>query len=93
MTMHGKQNRRAGLAGLLLTILILGMLAACGSSQLCDSCGRTPAKGYKNEYTNETEYYCSACSSDCAFCSNEATKHYTSMLGMIVFVCEDHDPG
>lgn len=89
--MNLKKFYRVGPAGILLAGLILGMLAACGSSEPC-SCGRTPTKGYKNEYTGETEYYCSVCSSDCAFCSNEATKHYTSALGTIVFVCEEHYP-
>ena len=73
----------------LAIMMIVGTLSACGPSQPCESCGKTPTKGYLNEYSAEKEYYCSGCSSDCAFCSNKATKHYTSGLGMIVFACND----
>lgn len=73
----------------LAIMMIVGTLSACGPSQTCESCGKTPTKGYLNEYSAEKEYYCSGCSSDCAFCSNKATKHYTSGLGMIVFACND----
>lgn len=73
----------------LLIVALLGLLSACGSSEPCDSCGKTPTKGYTNNYSGNKEYYCSDCSSDCAFCSNKATKHYTSGLGMIIFVCDD----
>lgn len=74
----------------LMTLLAMALLlctSAC-SSNPCDSCGNTPTKGYKNEQTGKTEYYCKACSSDCAFCSKEATKHYTSGLGRVIFVCD-----
>ncbi len=85
-----KNNLKCILAALIAAIMMLGTLTACGgSNEPCQSCGSTPAKGYKNEYTNETEYYCEECSSDCAFCSNKATKHYTSGVGLIVFVCDD----
>lgn len=73
----------------LAIMMIVGTLSACGPSQPCESCGKTPTKGYLNEYSAEKEYYCSGCSSDCAFCSNKATNHYTSGLDMIVFACND----
>ena len=61
----------------------------CLSSEPCESCGDTPTKGYKNDYSGEKEYYCSDCSSDCAFCSNKAKHHYTSGLEIIIFACDD----
>lgn len=73
----------------MLTVLILGTLSACSSSEPCDSCGRTPTKAYKNEHSGEKEYYCERCSSDCAFCPHKATMHYTSSAGIIIFICED----
>ncbi len=74
---------------ILIVVVMLGALSACGSSKPCESCGDTPTKGYKNDYSGEKEYYCSDCSSDCAFCSNKAKHHYTSGLGIIIFVCDD----
>lgn len=72
----------------LLVIAALAMiLSACGSSEPCESCGNTPTKAYTNNYSGEKEYYCSRCSSDCAFCSKKATRHYTSLIG-IIFVCD-----
>lgn len=73
----------------LIVIVSILTLSACSSSNPCESCGRAPTKAYKNDYTGEKEYYCSNCSSDCAFCSERATTHYTSGLGIIVFVCKD----
>lgn len=84
-----KNHLKHILAALLAAIMILGTLTACGANEPCRSCGATPTKGYKNDYTHETEYYCGDCASDCAFCSNKATKHYTSGAGLIVFVCDD----
>lgn len=74
---------------ILIVLAMLCALSACGSSEPCESCRATPTKGYKNEYTGEKDYYCSNCSSDCAFCSDKATTHYTSAIGMIIFVCND----
>ncbi len=74
---------------MLVFIALIFTLSACGSSEPCVSCGQTPTKAYKNEYTGENEYYCADCSSECFFCSGKATKHYTSGLGIIVFVCDD----
>lgn len=74
---------------ILIVVAMLAMLSACGSSEPCESCGDTPTKAYTNNYSGEKEYYCSDCSSDCAFCSDEATEHYTSGLGMIIFACKD----
>ena len=73
----------------LLLLFTLFALTACGSSEPCESCRKTPTKGYKNEYSGEKEYYCSVCSSDCAFCRDEASEHYTSGLGIIIFACDD----
>ncbi len=64
-------------------------LAACGSNEPCADCGQTPTKGYKNDYTGETEYYCDRCAyDDCAFCSDKATRSMTA-LGQVAFVCDD----
>ena len=71
----------------LFAVVLLALLCACGSSEPCISCRRTPTKAYKNEYTGETEYYCSTCSSDCAFCSKTASRHYSSWR--IIFVCDE----
>lgn len=68
-------------------LILMSLLAACGSSTPCVDCGDTPSKGYQNNSSGEKEYYCSYCASDCAFCSNRATKHYTSGFGTIIFVC------
>lgn len=85
MKRHAKQI----FATLLIAVLLTGILTACGSSEPCHHCGNIPTKGYKNEYTGEKEYYCKECYTDCAFCSGKATKHYTSALGIIVFICDD----
>lgn len=75
---------------ILLAVLMLATLSACGSSEPCKECGSTPAKAYKNNATGKKEYYCSECSSECAFCGKTATKHYTAAaLEEIIFVCED----
>lgn len=72
-----------------IVVAMLAMLSACGSSEPCESCGYSPTKAYTNDYSGEKEYYCSDCSSDCAFCSDKASEHYTSGLGMIIFACDD----
>ena len=77
------------LISILVVVAMLAMLSACGSSEPCESCGESPTKAYTNDYSGEKEYYCSDCSSDCAFCSDKATEHYTSGLGIIIFVCDD----
>lgn len=75
---------------IMMLCLMTIFFAACGATNIpCESCNSTPTKPFKNDYTGENEYYCDSCSSDCAFCSNEATTHYTSALGVIVFVCDD----
>lgn len=74
---------------ILITLAMLTMLFSCGSSEPCESCGKSPTKAYMNKYHNEKEYYCSGCSSYCDFCSDKATEHYTSALGTIIFACED----
>jgi len=90
--MHAFQQGRSFKQKTIVFFLVIGLAlttASCGSSQPCDSCGATPTRSYKNVYTGEKEYYCKNCSSDCAFCSEKATKHYASGLGRIVFVCND----
>lgn len=77
------------IASVLVIAVILFGFAACGSSNPCESCQDTPTKGYTNKYSGEKEYYCADCSSECAFCSEKATEHYTSSLGSIVFVCKE----
>lgn len=74
---------------ILMALLLSICIAACSSSKPCDGCGRTPTKAYTNTSTGEKEYYCKSCSSDCAFCRKDATKHYTSGLGRVLFVCDD----
>lgn len=64
-------------------------LSACSFTEPCESCGDKPTRGYKNSYYDEKEYYCRDCSSECAFCSDDATEHYTSGLGIIIFACDD----
>lgn len=83
-----KRNNKCKMIMLLIGMLLIGTMSACGSSEPCNSCGSTPTKGYKNEYTSKNEYYCSDCSSDCAFCGERASKHYTSMMGMMIFACD-----
>ena len=70
-------------------LLTVTMTACGGSNEPCETCGRTPTTGYDNKSTGEVEYYCASCSSDCEFCSEKATKNYTSGLGVIVFVCDE----
>ncbi len=84
------KKKREWISRALLIFAAMLCLTGCMSNEPCDSCGHTPSKGYKNESTGKTEYYCQACSSDCAFCSKKATRHYTSGLGRIIFVCDDH---
>lgn len=82
-----KQFKRV--ISLCIVCMTLIGITACGSSNPCSYCRNTPTKAYKNDYTGEKDYFCSECSSNCAFCSKKATKHYTSALGMIVFTCND----
>lgn len=77
------------IVAMLMLVGLISVMAACGSSEPCNSCGETPTKAYENTVSGEKEYYCEACSSDCAFCSGEATKHYTSAAGLIIFACSD----
>lgn len=74
---------------LLLLLMLIGITACGGSSEPCQNCKSTPTTAYKNDYTGEKEYYCKDCASDCAFCTNTATKHYTTSVGQIVFACDD----
>lgn len=92
-----KDIRRSVIGIIIIAALIMGAFTACEStkgstpklsSKPCETCGKTQTQGYMNNETKEAEYYCKACSSKCEFCSEKATKHYTSLLG-IVFVCEE----
>lgn len=66
------------------------VFTACGSLKPCAKCGDTPAKGYKNTVTGEKEYYCGDCTSECMWCQGrKATKHYTSIGGQLMFVCDE----
>lgn len=76
---------------LLTAVALMLSLVSCGSSQPCHDCGRVPTKGYKNNYTGETEYYCSVCSSDCEMCSSTSAKHPVTLFGQVVFLCDDCD--
>ena len=72
---------------LLLALSMVLALVACGSSVPCENCGDTPTKGYKHS-SDQKLYYCSDCSSECVFCGDRATEHYSSLLG-VMFVCKD----
>lgn len=76
----------------IILLFCITCLSACSgghiSSEPC-SCGKVPTKAYQNSDSQETEYYCESCSSDCEFCSEKATEYYTSGLGCIIFVCDD----
>ena len=74
---------------MLFVLVFLAVMCGCGSSEPCENCGKTPTKGYTNEYSGEKDYFCSECSSQCILCSEKATEHYTSALGIIVFACHD----
>lgn len=80
---------RIQLKEVLLIALLSVSLCACGSSEPCESCNETPTKAYENKATNENEYYCNDCASDCEFCSEVARNYYTSGFEEIVFVCDD----
>jgi len=88
-----KSNSTAKYLKRIVSVLLMGVLlaalTACGASVPCESCGDTPTKAYMNTYYEEKEYYCADCSSDCEFCSGKAKNHYTSGLGIIIFVCDD----
>lgn len=83
-----KVLKRKTLAALCAALFVVS-LTACGSSEPCENCGRTPTKAYHNEYTDETEYYCSSCSSECDFCSSHEASRSDTMLGQVVFICDD----
>jgi len=73
--------------------VILLMLAACGggytSSKSCEWDNKTPTK--KLVTANGTErYYCKGCVEKCFFCDKKATKNYTNLLDVHVFVCNEH---
>ena len=72
-----------------LAILLAVSITGCISLQPCDICNHTPSKSFFNQGTGKTEYYCSQCSSRCAWCGGTATKSYTGMMDMIIFVCPD----
>ena len=74
---------------IILTIAALLFVFTGCSFNRCEDCGNTPTKGFKNSATNEQMYYCKDCYTNCAFCSQKATKHYTNLLEMIMFVCKD----
>ena len=61
-------------------------LAAQRGSAKGSKCGATLTKGYKNDYFGEKGYFFSDCTLDCAFCSSRVKYHYTSGLGIIIFV-------
>lgn len=85
----GKKSTWKRIISLLIATAMLFALSACSSNEPCESCDDTPTKRYTNTYYNEDEYYCADCSSDCAFCSDVASEHYTSGLGIIIFACKD----
>lgn len=74
---------------MILAATTLITVSACGSSVPCELCDATPTKGYKVKGSNEKHYVCSECSSECFWCSDRASKHYMSGLGVIIFVCND----
>lgn len=72
-----------------LAATLLFALTSCSSNKPCMECRSTPAQGYKNTATGEKDYYCKSCASDCAWCSDKATEHYTNGFEEITFVCKD----
>lgn len=74
-----------------IAILGIGVLAVTRYNfiEMCQECGKRPTKSYVNNDSGEKEYYCMDCAADCEFCSQKATKYYTSGFGTIVFVCND----
>ena len=70
-------------------ILVSVFFCGCVSSEPCNNCKKTPTKAYENKSTNENEYYCKDCYSDCEFCKDIAKNYYTSGFGDIIFVCDD----
>lgn len=78
-------------------IMAVYMMIVCSSCSVgylsdepCAWCGNTPTKQISSENTEvEAKYYCKECVSDCMFCSETATNHYTNLLELEVFVCGD----
>lgn len=78
-----------------LTIMAVCMMIVCSSCSVgylsdepCEWCRNTPTKQIASENMEiEAKYYCEECVSECMFCSETATNHYTNLLELEVFVC------
>ena len=56
----------------------------------CDWCGSDDLPTFIFEYENgESCAVCEQCASTCLICDEPATSHFTNMLEMETFVCDD----
>ena len=75
--------------------VIIGIFAVRTSGRTvdkpCDWCGSSPSVAYT--VTNDSDgicYVCRECSRTCMMCgSRRASKHFETLYGMIMFVCDD----
>lgn len=86
-----KKNRTC-----LVAILVLAAICtACSdggytSREHCDYCGQTPTKAFATS-DGGTSYICEKHSTTCVACGGKkgkVTRHFTSGLGIEIFVCE-----
>ena len=73
--------------------LTLLMISACGggyhSSNSCEWDSSTPTKKFVTA-NGAARYYCQDCATNCFYCGEKATKNYTNLLDVHVFVCKEH---
>lgn len=84
----------------LMFVLALGVVG-CASGGIisatydepCAWCSASPTNKYTTS-NNEDCYVCEECSSSCAFCGREGEmEHYTNLMGIEVFVCDECNDG
>lgn len=80
--------------------IILGAVGCASSGMMattydqpCAWCNNSPTKKYTTS-NNEDCFVCKECSSCCAFCGKEGKmEHYTNLMGIEVFVCDECNDG
>lgn len=71
-------------------LVLVGCSGGYSSQEPCEWCGKTPTKQIASDTVDtEAGYYCEECSNTCFGCEGQATHHYTNVLGIEVFVCDE----
>ncbi|MBE6774342.1 MAG: zinc-ribbon domain-containing protein [Ruminococcaceae bacterium] len=75
------------IATTVLVVIAVAVSLLVMSKKPCIYCGDDTLKKFK--ISDGSVYVCSNCSDDCAFCGQKAKHYYESVLGPIMFVCDD----